>query len=320
MSTPSRPQRLRAWGRRQLYSLFSSLGSLARNRLGTLMTVAVLGIAMALPLGLYAAIQNLEAVDVKREHWGSLSVFLTEQASEEDALGLATVLRERYGAAVEPISPEVGLAAFREASGFGEVLDLLDHNPLPWVLQVTPADAGEAGLEAAVAELASWIGEQETVDLVQVDYRWLQRLEAFVGLGRSLVAVLTAVLSLAVLVVIANTIRLDVANRAGEIEVLHLVGAPDGFIRLPFLFSGFWYGLFGALLALVLVNTALLFLSPNAERLLDAYGNAMQLEGPGMAESGILLASGGLLGLAGSWLAVGRHLRRFRLLESAPRA
>ena len=312
MNDRSRPQRFRAWGRRQLYSLFSSLGSLAHNGVGTLMTVAVLGIAMALPLGLYVAVHNLESVDLKKEQWGSLSVYLAEGATETDAQGLAAMLRDRYGARVEAVSPDEGLASFREASGFGEVLDLLDSNPLPWVLHVTPTEAAEGELEARVSELAAWIEAQAPVDAVQVDYRWLQRLEAFVGLAQSLVAVLTALLALAVLVIIANTIRLDVANRAGEIEVLHLVGAPDGFIRQPFLFAGFWYGLFGALLALLLLNAALLYLTAPAERLLGAYGNTLQLAGPGLFETAGLLAAGGLLGLAGSWAAVGRHLRRFR--------
>ncbi len=149
--------------------------------------------------------------------------------------------------------------------------------------------------------------------------RWLQRLEAFLGFGRALAAVLASLLALAVVVVVANTIRLDVANRADEIEVLHLVGAPDGFIRQPFLFSGFWYGLFGALLALLLVYLALWYLAAPLERLLDAYGNAVALRAPGALDAGALLAAGGMLGLAGSWLAVNRHLARFRLPEARRR-
>ena len=316
MNDRSRPQRFRAWGRRQLYSFFSSLGSLANNAVGTLMTVAVLGIAMALPLALYVAVDNFEVVDLKKERWGSLSVYLVESADETDAQRLAALLRNQHGAQVEVVSPDEGLASFREASGFGAVLDLLDGNPLPWVLHVTPAEEGKADLEARVAELAAWIEAQETVDAVQVDFRWLQRLEAFVGLARSLVAVLTAVLALAVLVIVANTIRLDVANRAAEIQVLNMVGAPNGFIRLPFLFAGFWYGFLGALLALVLLNAALLYLSAPAERLLDAYGNTLRLEGPGLPVTASLLVAGAMLGLAGSWVAVGRHLKRFRLADA----
>ena len=164
MNDRSRPQRFRAWGRRQLYSFFSSLGSLANNAVGTLMTVAVLGIAMALPLALYVAVDNLEAVDLKTERWGSLSVYLVESANEADAQSVATLLQGRYAAQVEVVSPDEGLASFREASGFGAVLDLLDGNPLPWVLHVTPAEAGEAGLEARVSELAAWIEAQEAVE------------------------------------------------------------------------------------------------------------------------------------------------------------
>jgi cell division transport system permease protein len=137
-------------------------------------------------------------------------------------------------------------------------------------------------------------------------------------LGKALVTVLVVVLSLAVVVVVANTIRLDVANRSDEIQVLNMVGAPNGFIRQPFLYSGFWYGLMGAMLALLFLQLALFYLHAPVERLLDAYGNAVELRGTGVRETAAVLLGGAFLGLAGSWLAVRRHLKQFKL-EEMPR-
>ena len=318
MSIPESRMRLRGWGRQQFYSFFSSLGFLLSHRLETLMTVLVLGIAMALPLGLYVGVKNLHALDLQQEKWGSITVFLHVDAEEAAALALARDLAEQHSAAAEAVSPALGMEEFREASGFGQALDMFEDNPLPWVLHVTPSAAGQGGLEASVAAVVQWLEQQEQVDLIQVDYKWLKRLSGLLDTGDALVTVLAVLLSLAVVVVVANTIRLDVANRAGEIQVLNMVGAPNGFIRQPFLYSGFWYGLMGAVLALLLLQLSVVYLQFPLERLLDAYGNTFEVRGLGASRTAAVLLGGGALGLLGSWAAVRRHLRQFRL-EEMPR-
>jgi cell division transport system permease protein len=304
---------LRARTRRHLYSLFSSLGSLLEHRLGTLMTVLVLGVAMALPLALHLAVLNLNALDFNKQRLGSLSVFLSPGIGEPEVTDLIQRIEVTHGGRVETISPEQGMEDFKAASGFQAAMELFDENPLPWVLQVTPADDSGSELDESAERVVSWLREQPGVDWVQADFKWMERLEGLVGLGEALVRVLAFVLALTVVMVIANTIRLDVANRSGEIQVLHLVGAPDGFIRQPFLYAGFWYGVLGALLALLLLSLVLFYLHGPMERLLDAYGNVMRPRGLGPREVAAVLLCGGLLGLIGSWLAVRGHLRGLRL-------
>lgn len=318
MSDSGARRRFRAWGRQQLYSFFSSLGALLNHRLGTLMTVLVLGIAMALPLGLYVAVQNMSTLDLQQERWGTITAFLRQDVDEAGAGALADAATNSLAADVSLISPSVGMEEFRQASGFGQALELFEENPLPWVLQLTPGTATGETLEAAVTSAADWLEQQPGVEFVQVDHKWLQRLAGLIELGEALVAVLVVVLSLAVVVVVANTIRLDVANRADEIQVLNMVGAPDGFIRQPFLYSGFWYGLMGAVLALAFLHLALFYLQAPLERLLDAYGNTFDLQATGLRETLAVLLGGAFLGLSGSWLAVRRHLKQFRL-EEMPR-
>jgi cell division transport system permease protein len=208
------------------------------------------------------------------------------------------------------VSPSEGLSEFRTASGFGASLEMLEENPLPWLLEVTPEIGnGEAGAGALLFE----IEENDTVELVQYDHQWLQRLARMLELGHALVSILGLLFSIAVVVVVANTIRLDVGTRAEEIEILALVGAGDGFIRQPFLYSGFWYGLLGGLLALLLLNISLLYISFPMARLLDTYGTGFDLHGPGWAGGGMLLLCGGLLGWLGAWVSVGRYLKQVRL-------
>lgn len=302
----------RAWGRRQLYSFFSSLGTLLSHRLGTMMTILVLGIAMALPLGLFVTVSNLRTLDLQQEDWGAITVFLRSEAGEEQAVLLSGVLNDDFQAKVDVISPEQGMEQFREASGFGQALELFDDNPLPWVLLVTPPALEGPELEETVTRLEAWLLDRSEVDLVQVDFKWLQRLSGLLRLGEALVSVLGVVFSIAVIVVVANTIRMDVANRAEEIQVLSLVGAGPGFIRQPFLYSGFWYGFLGACVALALLSLCLLYLRQPLEQLLDAYGNRFvvhNLEGSAVI---LTVLAGGLLGLLGAWLSVQRYLRQIR--------
>jgi cell division transport system permease protein len=302
----------RAWGRRQLFSFFSSLGTMLNHRVGTLMTVLVLGIAMALPLGLYVTVKNLRALDLQQDQWGAITVFLRSDAGEEQAISLSRLIGQELNASAEAVSPEQGMEEFRQSSGFGQSLDMFDANPLPWVLLVVPEPAEGEKLDELVAFLDSWLQDRPEVDLVQVDFKWLQRLAGLLELGDALVSVLTILFSMAVVVVVANTIRLDVANRAEEIHVLSLVGAGNSFIRQPFLYSGFWYGLLGALLALLLFNLSLYYLRQPLEQLMDAYGNSFvvqNLDGTGVI---LTVLTGGLLGLFGAWVSVQRYLRQIR--------
>ena len=310
-------RRSRAWGRRQMYSFFSSLGTLLSHRLGTLMTVLVLGIAMVLPLGLYVSVKNLRALDLQQQDWGTITVFMAPGAGESETMALSDRVINGHAASTEIISPAQGLEEFREASGFGEAVDMFEENPLPWVLQVSPGPGNETELEQAVAALGSWLENQSEVDLVQVDYKWLKRLAGLLALGDAFVTVLSVMFSLAVVVVVANTIRLDVANRAEEIQVLHMVGAGNGFIRQPFLYSGFWYGLLGAVLSLVLLSLSMFYLERPLEGLMDAYGNTFDVRGLGLRGALLVLLAGGVLGLGGAWASVRRYLRQFRLENPA---
>jgi len=303
----------RAWGRRQLYSFFSSLGTLLSHRLGTLMTVLVLGIAMALPIGLYVTVKNLRSLDLQQEQWGTITVFLHSSAGENEAMALSRRIGQELNASVQAVSPEEGMAQFREASGFGQALEVFEDNPLPWVLLVIPAPAGGVTLSEAVASIEPWLQEQAEVDFVQVDFKWLQRLAGLLELGDAMVSMLAILFSLAVVVVVANTIRLDVSGRADEIQVLSLVGAGNSFIRQPFLYSGFWYGMLGSLVALLLFNLCLHYLRQPLERLLEAYGNSFAVQNLDAAGVLIVLLAGGLLGFVGAGVSVERYLRQIRL-------
>jgi cell division transport system permease protein len=113
-----------------------------------------------------------------------------------------------------------------------------------------------------------------------------------------------------VLAVVGNTIRLEIYNRRAEIEVTKLVGGSNAFVRRPFLYTGLFYGVLGALLAAALVWLALYLLDDPVSRLAKTYGSSFQLMLPRLRELGMLVGAGALLGIVGAWLAAARHLAR----------
>ena len=304
----------RAWLRRHSYSFFSSLGVLLQHRVGTSMTVLVLGIAMFLPLGLYVTLANLDGLNLHQDEWSAVTVFFASGTKEAEVRRVADeVEKHMQPEKVVVISPAEGLVDFRDASGFGESLDMLDENPLPWVMQVIPPPGSTTEVEGSIAELTTYLQSIDSIEVTQFDYKWLQRLGRMIELGNAIVSMLILLFGLAVVVVVANTIRLDVASHAEEIEILALVGAGNAFVRQPFLYTGFWYGLMGGLLSILLLGLSMIYIGNTLALLLETYGTAFELRGVGIKNSLLILLGGGLLGWLGALISVQRYLRALRV-------
>jgi len=284
----------------------SALRDMRAQPISTCLTAAVIGIALALPASLNLLVQNGRSLAGGWESVRDFSVYMTPGSSLEAAQEMAAELLERDGIAeVEVISAEAALAEFRVASGLGAVLDSLERNPLPHTLTVRPVDSATA---AELENLAEMLGTRSDVDTVQIDTQWVQRLNAILDFMRRVVAGATVLLVIGVIVIVGNTIRLDIQSRRDEIEVVKLLGASDGFVRRPFLYIGFWYGLLGGGFALVLLVIGSWLLSGPIEQLIGLYGTNIQLLGINLTTAGTVLIGGLLAGWGGAWSAVRRHL------------
>ncbi len=293
---------------RHLQVFFYSLGQLSRHPLSLFMTAAVIGIALALPTGLHVLLQNAQQISGRWDGSAQISLFLKKSVTDRQARDLARQLRQRDEiASVSYISRKQALKEFQQQSGFGDALKALKKNPLPSVLIIQPTLARSKPEQTAT--LLGQLRRDSQVDVAQLDMQWLKRLYAIMDIIRRGVLVLAGLLALAVLLVVGNTIRLAIQNRRNEIVVMKLIGGTDAFIRRPFLYTGFWYGFFGAILAFIMVYTALLLLSGPVEKLAILYHNRFELSRLDFGTALVLLVSGVMLGLVGSWLAVGRHLR-----------
>lgn len=290
-----------------------SLRRLVRARLGTTLTLMVIAIALSLPAGLFVLLKNAVTVSAGWQGSAQISLFLKSDVTPEQGRRLADELARRVDVKrTDYISRESALATFREQSGLGDLLTGLDENPLPAVVVVYPAADDFAAAERLRTELA----QKDNVETAQLDAQWLQRLFALLDLARRLSLVLAVALGLAVLLVIANTIRLAIENRRDEIRIMLLMGATDAYVRRPFLYTGFWYALGGALLALALVSGVLVWLDGPVRTLAALYRSDFRLEGLGISGALTLLTASLLIGLGGAALAVQQHLRAEHGIEA----
>ena len=297
-----------AWITRHLQTLVGALGRLAEHKLATLLTTLVIGIALALPACLHLMIANAQSATGNWNRAVDLSVYMKIPTSLDEVRRIAERLQQRRDVAdVEVLTADNALKEFRRNSGFGSAIDALTGNPLPHSLVVHPK--AEYATASHLEELAGDIRELPSVDLVQLDTEWVNRLQAILEAVRRAVLLTAAFLGIGVMAIVGNTIRLDIQNRRAEIEVMKLVGGSDAFVRRPFLYSGVWYGVGGALIAWLLTAIVVGVLREPVSRIAGLYGSGFSVSGLGLEPTLILLGAGVFLGWLGSYVAASRHLR-----------
>jgi len=302
--------RIGTWFDHHLYSFVASLGRVARRPWSTALTIGVMAVALALPIGLWLVMANVARFSGDVQRAREISVFLKTDVDAAGAQALARTLRARPDiGGVQLRTPAQGLAELR-ANGLGAAIDAVgaDDNPLPSVLVVTPR-GDEALLAASLQALPE-------ADLVQHDALWRQRLDGWLRFGMRVALVLGALLGLGALLVVGNTVRLDIQSRREEIGVLQHLGATDGFIRRPFLYLGLWYGLASGALAIALLTFAANALDAPLADLAASYGSRFMLQGLDLLTAAAVVAGAALLGWLGAGLVAGHYLRQTRPTET----
>ena len=307
-ATVARPRpAVAAWFDHHLQSLVASLGRMLRRPWATLLTVGVMAVALALPLGLWLVLENVARLGGTVEQSREVAVFLKQGIDPARVDGIATTLRARADvASVTLRTPEQGLASLREAGTglYADAIAAVGENPLPHVLVVRPR-----GDERTLAQALQALPD---TDFVQHDAIWRDRLDRWLGFGARVAWVLAALLGLGALLVVGNTVRLDIQSRREEIAVLQSLGATDGFIRRPFLYLGTAYGLAAGVLALGLLTAAELALRQPLRALADSYGSRFALDAVDPLQAGLVLVVAAALGWLGAGVATGHFLRQTR--------
>ena len=301
--------RWRSYRAHHLTTFSTTLQKMAREPIQTTLTVVVIAIALALPSAMFLALHNVQQLSSGFESSAQITVFVKKETNSQQVVQLGKQLNDLPEVSTTIfISADQALEEFRALSGFGSALQYLDENPLPAVFLVQPAISGATDLKQA-QQLVKAIDQFAAVEDIQVDMLWIQRLATITEVSKKLVLAMGIALGIGVLLVIGNTIRLAIQNRREEIIVVKLVGATDAYVRRPFLYTGLLLGLFGGVMASILLLGSFFWIGRSVAVLADLYQSQFQLAGPGLAGILALCLLGALIGLVGAWIAVMQNLR-----------
>ena len=277
------------------------------SKLAGSLSILVIGIALSLPAGMYAMLQNAQGLVAQLSGSPQISLFLHMDAKEDDVDGLRNRLAQ-YPAILraEFVTRDQALEQLKESTGLSDVVGGLKQNPLPDAFVVYPRQGEAQALERLREDLA----KLPAVELAQLDSAWAYKLEALLNFGRVAVLILACLLSIALIAITFNTIRLQILTQRDEIEVARLIGATNGFIRRPFLYFGAIQGLLGGAMAWIIISLSMLLLNWQLEALSQLYTTQFSLHLLSPGDSLTLLLFSMYLGWLGAWLSVARHLSR----------
>lgn len=308
MASDVRRSRFGMWRRQHAWCVRDSLRQLLRRPLGTALTIAVMGLALALPLAFYLLLINVQHLATALGDSQAVNVFLKPDVRAEQAATLTQDLRGRADVGTVSLrTPQQGLAELAAMQGFGDAIHALPDNPLPFVLLIEPRAGSD---RAQVESLVKAMRAMPQVDLVQDNGQWRARLDALVALGRRVTLLLAVLLGVAAVLVIGNTVRLDIRGRAEEIAVQKLIGASASFVRRPYLYEGVWYGLAAGIVAVLLVLLLEAVLAAPVRELVASYAGRLHFGALSWGTLVITLVIALALGWLGAWIASSRHLAR----------
>ena len=275
--------------------------------LAGILNVLVIGIALSLPAGMYVLLQNAQGLVAQLSGTPQISLFMNMDAKADDVDKLRKQLEQHPAIArVEFVARAQALAQLKQSTGLADVIGGLQQNPLPDAFIVYPKPSAAQSLDELRIELA----KLPKVELAQLDSEWAYKLEALLKFGRMVVLILASLLSLALVAITFNTIRLQILTQREEIEVAKLIGATNGFIRRPFLYFGAMQGLLGGIMAWLIISLSLLLLNWQLGALAQLYASQFALHPLSLGDSLTLLLFSMYLGWLGAWLSVARHLSR----------
>lgn len=288
-------------------ALLHILSEQRQKPLAAFFTCSVIGIAILLPTLLAVLLINVHSAKLDWDSSAQLTVMLNDKISAIQGTQLAKELKQLPE--VEEtlfIDKAKALEEFKAVFQLGNTLDHLSGNPLPHSIVVSLSDTASSFEQAQ--KLKETLARRSEIELVQLDLMWVQRLNAISDFLTMSTWILALMLSIAVVLVLGNTVRLAIESRKDEIAVLKLVGGTDAFVCRPFLYMGIFYGLGGGFLAIVFSHIVLAILAQPVELLTTSYQSDFSLSGLNFESTLFILTVGTLLGWIGARLSVKRHI------------
>jgi cell division transport system permease protein len=244
---------MRAWR----YAFDEAMASLWRGRRSGALSTATIAVALFVLGSFLITTSNLERLGREWSNSAQLSVYLTDAVSAGERGAIERTLTPgNVVASVQYVSKADALARFKKTfSDLTSTIDGLGENPLPASFEVQ-LQGGANAVDLLVAELKQLPGVAD----VRYDREWLARLVAAIDVIRLVGGVLGAMLTLAAALTVANVVRLGLYARRDELDIMELVGAPQAFVKGPFVMEGTLQGGLGAVVALLALGVVFLAL------------------------------------------------------------
>lgn len=296
---------IRAWLMQHGFVFFLTLKRLIATPVTSLLSVIVMGITLSLPTGVYVLMENLSAISGQTMSSPQMSLFLKLDIKKEDIESVKQRMEEDSQIlSFQFISKDAALHQLQQSNGLADISANLVRNPLPDAFIVNALENTPGNLEKLRASMQSW----PEIEHVQFDSAWAERLNALLKLGRFIVLMLTTLLSVAIIAIMFNTIRLQILTKRDEIEISKLIGATDSFIRRPFLYFGTIQGLAGGATAWLIMTLAIRAMNEELGTLALLYDFDLQLQQLSPSDSISLLLFSAWLGWLGARISVASHL------------
>ena len=286
--------------------LKGALDEIIRKRLSSFITISLIGISIGLPSIFVIIGENflsgLERIDQSIK----INVFLEEGISVSEGLALSREIQNKPDVSmVRFISSEEAIKEFQKQTNLSEILFTLGNNPLPHVVVVVPVSLDPIDVSLLVASLNDRVG----VESASTNLNWLERLYSVFSIVKSVGIIFAITFFVGLILVVAHTVGVAIQNKAEEVDLMLLLGASSSFIRRPFLYLGFWYGLGGGLFANIITQISLLSLANSAERLAQSYQSSFSLDKGGSEMFFLILLTGVSLGITGAFLGLLKKMR-----------
>lgn len=286
-----------------------SFVTIFKRPVASLLTLLVLAIGLALPTVLAIFTLNVQETADNIDYDAKITLFLQPYITNNEQSELAKrILSIKSIDYLNIITPEEGLKEFSAYSGIPDLASTLLENPLPPVIEISPKNPSPKN----VAALSAKFEKLDVVDIVKSDVQWIERLQRIISIARNSFIILFSALCLLVIITLFNTIRLLIENRRLEILVTRLVGGTKTYIRRPFLYVGFWYGLIAALLALGLSFAAIRLAKEPIDALVNDFAADVTLTDIPLTLPIVVIFTGIALGIMSAWFASSWQINRIQ--------
>ena len=296
---------IRAWLTQHGFVFFLTLKRLISTPITSLLSVVVMGIALSLPTGIYVLMENLQSISGQSINSPQMSLFLKSDAKKDDIDKIKQRLEENSQIVDFQFVPkDVALHQLQQSNGLTDITTHLVRNPLPDAFIVHTLENTPEALDQLQVVMQKW----SEIEYVQFDSAWVERMNVLLKLGRFVVLMLATLLSIAIIAIMFNTIRLQILTKRDEIEISKLIGATDSFIRRPFLYFGAIQGLVGGVAAWAIIAFGIETMNKELIELVKLYSFDLSLKHLSLEDSISLLLFSAWLGWLGARLSVASHL------------